>query len=164
MSVYVIAAMSENRVIGRGGGLPWHLPDDMKHFQQLTTGHTVIMGRKTFESMDGPLPDRRNIVITRQSDYAPSGAEVAHSLDEALRLAGDGDCFVSGGEEIYQLALPVADRLYLTVVHAEVDGDVRFPQFDTESWRMASESHRPADDRHAHAFTFQLYERARRAE
>ena len=164
MSVYVIAAMSENRVIGRGGGLPWHLPDDMKHFQQLTTGHTVIMGRKTFESMDGPLPDRRNIVITRQSDYAPSGAEVAHSLDEALRLAGNGDCFVSGGEEIYRLALPVADRLYLTVVHAEVDGDVRFPQFNTESWQIVSEQPHPSDERHAHAFTFQLYERARCAE
>ena len=108
--------------------------------------------------------DRRNIVITRQRNYAPTGAEVAHSFDEALRLAGDADCFIGGGEEIYRLAMPVADRLYLTVVHTEVDGHVHFPAFDWVSWRLSSEEHHWADERHAHIFTFQIWERVHQFE
>lgn len=158
----LIAAMAENRVIGRDGGLPWRLPDDMRHFMQVTSGHPVIMGRRTWESMDGPLRNRRNIVLTRQEGFTAEGAEVVHDLDEAIRLvAGDGPVYVIGGGEIYSLALPVADRLDLTIVHAEIEGDARFPEWDENQWRLVGEEHHPADERHEHAFTFRVYERVR---
>lgn len=149
-------------MIGRAGDVPWHLPKDLKHFKALTTGHTIIMGRKTFESVGRPLPHRRNVVLTRDPTYRAEGVTVVHDLDAALALAeGEDEVFVTGGEEIYRLALPRADRLYLTVVHATVEGDTRFPEFDEAQWRRVSEEHHPADERHAHAFTFRLYERHR---
>lgn len=160
MTISLIAAMGENRVIGRDGDLPWHLPDEMRYFVRTTTGHTVIMGRKTFESFGHPLPRRRNIVITRDRAFAPQGAEVAHSLSDALAMAaGDGEVFIAGGGEIYRQALPRADRLYLTVVHASPAGDTRFPAFDDSGWKRTQQTHHPADDRHAFAFTFHIYER-----
>ncbi len=165
MVLTLIAAMSENRVIGRDGGLPWRLPDDMRHFMRTTRGHTVIMGRRTWESMDGPLKDRRNIVLTRQADYAAEGAEVVRTLEEAIRRASEqaGDeepVFVIGGGEIYAQALEIADRLDLTIVHAELEGDAGFPAWSPRDWRLVSEEAHPADERHAHAFTFRVYERA----
>lgn len=165
MILTLIAAMSENRVIGRDGDLPWRLPDDMRHFMRTTRGHPVIMGRRTWESMDGPLKDRRNIVLTRQADYEAKGAEVVRTLEDAIRRAsseaGDDDpVFVIGGGEIYAQALEVADRLDLTMVHAEVHGDARFPEWSPRDWRLVSEEHHPADERHEHAFTFRVYERA----
>ena len=153
--------MAENRVIGRDGDVPWHLPADLRFFKRLTLGHTVVMGRKTFDSIGRrPLLGRRNIVVTRQPRFAASGVEVAHSLSQALQLAdGEQEVFVAGGSDIYRLALPIADRLYLTVVHADVDGDVRFPEFDASEWELASETRFEADERHEYAFSFRRYDR-----
>ena len=129
MSICIIAAMSENLVIGRSGDLPWHLPDDFARFKEITTAHPIVMGRKTFDSIGAkPLPNRQNIIVSRNSDYRPSGIDVAASLDAALALAGEqGEIFICGGEQIYRLALPLANRLYLTIVHAEIEGDTYFP-------------------------------------
>ncbi len=158
--ISLIVARSENRVIGRDGDLPWHLPADLKRFKRLTLRHTVIMGRKTFESIGRPLPRRRSIVLSRNPDYRPEGAEVAHGLERALELAaGETEVFVIGGARVFAEALPRADRLYLTLVHAEVEGDVFFPEVDAEDWRLVSEERHEADDRHAHAFSFLTYER-----
>jgi dihydrofolate reductase len=154
--------MAENRVIGSGGVLPWRLPADMRHFKQLTAGHTVIMGRKTFEALDRPLPERRNVVVTRSHDYRPEGAEVVNTLADALALAWrDHEVFVAGGGEIYQQTLPLADRLYLTIVHTEAEGDVLFPELDPAEWTLREEERREADERHAFAFSFRLYLRSR---
>lgn len=156
--------MAENRVIGRDGDVPWYLPADLRFFKRLTLGHTVVMGRRTFDSIGRrPLIGRRNIVVTRQPRFGASGVEVAHSLPQALELAeGEQDVFIAGGADIYRIALPIADRLYLTVVHAEVDGDVRFPEFDTADWELVSETRFEADERHEHAFSFRRYDRRRR--
>lgn len=156
----LILAMADNRVIGRDNDLPWYLPADLKHFKRLTIGHTVIMGRKTHESIGRPLPRRRSLVISRQADYRADGVEVAGSLQEALDLAGDdGEVFVIGGASLFAEALPRVDRLYLTRVHAEVAGDVVCPPLDEDSWTLVEEERHEADERHAHAFTFQTYDR-----
>ena len=163
MKITLIAAMAENRVIGRAGTLPWHLPDDLRRFKRRTTGHAVVMGRRTFESLGGPLPDRRAIVITRRRDFTAVGATVTHSLDEALDIArgwNEREVFILGGSEVYALALPLADRLELTVVHAEIEGDTLFPEFDLAAWVLIEDDHREADERHRHAFSFRCYERA----
>lgn len=154
--------MSENHVIGVGGGLPWRLPDDMKHFMRTTRGHTVIMGRKTWESMEGPLRNRRNIVITTQRDYEAPGGEVVHSFEAALRLApvDEEEVFIIGGEAVFRAALPLAGRLYLTMVHGEFEGDALFPPFDKDQWRIVREEQHPADEHHRHAFTIRVMERA----
>ena len=129
MIVSLIAAMAENRVIGNKGEIPWDIPADRRHFRETTWGHPVIMGRKTFEGLAGPLPGRTNIVITRQRDYAAAGCTVVQSLAEAMQAAAGADeVFICGGTEIYRQALPLADRIYLTVVHAEMDGDALFPE------------------------------------
>lgn len=161
-TVNIIAAMSENRVIGRGGDLPWRLPDEMKHFMKVTTGHTVVMGRKTFESIGcKPLPNRRNIVLTRREDYHADGVEVVSDLKQALsRVPADEEVFICGGEQVYREAMPMADRLYLTVVHTQLQGDAHFPAFDPDRWRLVEQARHEADDRHAYAFTFLTYERA----
>ncbi len=162
MKLTLIAAMAENRVIGSGGGLPWKLPDEMQHFMDVTMGHSVLMGRKTFESMDRPLPKRTNIVITRDTDYRAVGAHVVNTLAEAIELAesrGEKEAFVIGGAQIYALILPLADRMVLTRVHAEIEGDVRFPSFDTSQWRVVSEARHEADERHAYGYTIREYER-----
>ena len=143
MKISVIAAMSQNRVIGRNGALPWHLPADLARFKSITTGHTVIMGRKTFESVGQPLPNRRTIVITRNNDYRCAGVFIAHSLDEALdHAAREEEIFILGGEAVYRIALPRAARLYLTIVHATIQGDTHFPPFDRDQWKLAE------DERH----------------
>lgn len=160
MIVSLIAAMSENRVIGAAGGLPWHLPLDMRHFKAVTTGHSVVMGRKTFETLPAPLSNRRNIVVTRDPSYRADGADVVHSLEEALGLVADEtEVFIAGGAEIYRAALPRADRLYLTLVHASVTGDTHFPAFDERAWRLVHDERHDRDERHPHAFSFRLYER-----
>lgn len=126
--VSIIAAMSKNRIIGRDNAIPWNIPADMGRFRELTLGHTLIMGRKTFESIGRPLPGRRNIVVSRQADYAAQGVVVAGSLQEALLLAGcHGEVFICGGGEIYQQALPFAGRIYLTLIDCDIDGDTNFP-------------------------------------
>ncbi len=160
MIVSLIAAMAENRVIGRADTLPWRLPQDMKRFKRLTMGHTVVMGRKTYETLDGPLPGRRNVVLSRDPDRRYDGADVVATLDQALRLAGDDDeVFIAGGAELYRLAIDRADRIYLTVVHAEPDGDAFFPPFDESDWVLQADEPHEADERHGHAFSFRVYRR-----
>jgi dihydrofolate reductase len=153
--------MAENRVIGRDNAVPWHLPADLRHFRHLTLGHPVIMGRKTFDSIARrPLAGRRNIVLSRDPAYRPAGVEVVDTLERALELVrGEDEVFVVGGAELYRRALPLADRLYLTLVHAQVGGDVRFPQFELAEWRLVEEERHAADERHPFAFTFRRYDR-----
>ncbi len=162
MKITLIAAVAENRVIGRDGGLPWRLPDDLRRFKQRTEGHVVIMGRRTFESLAAPLPDRPAIVVSRNRDLDTGEATLANSLDEALDIArdrGEDEVFILGGSEIYAMALPLADRLELTVVHAEIEGDTYFPEFDLAAWTITEDQRREADDRHEHPFSFRCYER-----
>lgn len=160
MIVSLILAMSENRVIGKSGGLPWRLPDDLKYFKKLTVDHTVIMGRKTFDEIKRPLDNRRNVVISRRSDFQPHGVTVVPSLKEALALgATESEVFVIGGGEIFKLALPKADRIYLTLVHAHIEGDTYFPEFDDAAWVMEKDEYHPADARHAYPFSFRTYQR-----
>jgi len=148
----LIVAMSTNRVIGRSGDLPWHISDDLKRFRRLTTGHTIIMGRKTYESIGRPLPDRRTIVITRQTDYHPEGVDVAHSLDEAIAMAAsDSQAFICGGGEIYQQAVDRVDRIEMTLVFAEVEGDAFFPELPA---RTFSATHREEHRDHDPPFDF----------
>jgi dihydrofolate reductase len=162
MMLALIWAAAENDVIGREGDLPWHLPKDLKRFKALTLDHTILMGRKTFESIGRPLPRRRSIVISRNPDYRAPGAEVVSSLASGLALArqdgADAECFVIGGAEILRAALPLATKIYLTRVHAEVAGNVLFP-FDPSQWQLKTEEHHPADSRHPYSFTFQLFTR-----
>lgn len=140
MTVTIIAAMAVNRVIGKEGGLPWHLPDDLARFRAITLGHPVIMGRKTFESIGRPLPGRLTIILTRRQGYAPEGVAVARSLDEALALAGSADeVFICGGGELYREALPLADRIHLTVVHRPFEGDTTFPEIPADFVETARE-------------------------
>ncbi|RII26405.1 MAG: dihydrofolate reductase [Geobacter sp.] len=128
MIVSLIAAMAENRVIGNKGTIPWHLPADLRHFRELTTGHPVIMGRTTFASIGHPLPDRRNLVLSRTPGFRAEGIEVLASLTEALAACVEEDeIFICGGEEVYKAALPLTDRIYLTVIHQEYEGDRLFP-------------------------------------
>lgn len=160
MTISVVAAVAENGVIGRDGGLPWRLPADTKFFKELTTGHTVIMGRKTWDEIARPLRHRRNIVITRNPAWSAEGAERAGSLAAALELAGgEAQVFVIGGAEIYRQALPIADRMYLTHVHAKVDGDTYFPAWDPAEWRVTQVQRFDPDERHAHGFTIREYVR-----
>ena len=160
--VSLVAAMSENRVIGKNGKLPWHLPEDLKFFKKLTVDHTVIMGRKTFDEIKRPLDNRRNVVITRNHAFQPHGATVVPTLAEALALgATESEVFVIGGGEIFKLALPRADRLYLTAVHAQIEGDTYFPAFDTAAWVLEEDERHEADDKHAYPFSFRRYQRIR---
>ena len=135
MIVSLIAALAANRVIGREGSIPWDLPADRRRVRELTMGHLLIMGRKTFESIGRPLPGRETIVVSRQAGYRPAGCRVAHSLDEALKLARDRDeVFICGGGELYREALPLADRLYLTLLAQAVEGDAFFPELPADEF------------------------------
>lgn len=153
--------MATNRVIGAGGTIPWHLPEELRRFKRLTLGHHVVMGRKTWESIGRLLPGRTTVIVTRRRGFRVEGALIAHSLDEAVAACGnDGEIFVIGGAELYAQALPRASRLYLTTVEAEVAGDTLMPAFDLRDWReIASESF-AADERHRYAFRCAVYERA----
>lgn len=160
-TITLIAAVAANGVIGRDNDLPWRLPDDMKHFMRTTMGSPVIMGRRTFESMDGPLPGRLNIVVTRRADYQASGAQVVGSLREAVAAAGPvSELFIAGGGQLYAEALELADRMWLTEIDQAFDGDTRFPDFDRSKWRAVQVIEHPADARHAYPFRIVRYERA----
>lgn len=152
MTISLIAARSRNGVIGRDGDMPWHLPEDLKFFKRTTMGHPMIMGRRTYDSM-GALPGRRSIVVTRQHDWSADGVETACSLDHALALVGDDDVFVVGGAQIYTQALPFADRILLTEIDREVDGDTFFPDLDPAAWQETARD--PQD-----GFAWVTYERA----
>lgn len=157
--IAVVAALARNRVIGRGNRLPWHLPDDLRHFKRLTSGRAIVMGRRTWESLPGLLPDRAHVVVTRDPAYRAQGAQVVHSLDAALAAAGGEEVFVVGGAELYALALPRAVRLHLTLVDAEVEGDAFFPEIDPAQWREVAREPHAADERHAYPFAFVTLER-----
>ena len=157
--LYLVAAVAANGIIGANGKLPWHLPEDLKHFKQLTLGHPVIMGRKTWESLGRPLPSRENIVISRKPSFDAPGAAVAASLEGAIALcAGEKVAFVIGGHDIFAASLPLAAGLVLTEIRRDYPGDVRFPDYDRSQWREAQrEAHTSAD---GVRFDFVLYERA----
>ena len=160
----IICALAENRAIGRNNDLLYHLRADLKRFKALTTGHTVIMGRRTFESLPkGALPNRRNIVLTRQKGYSAPGIEVFGSLQEALAaLLADTHIYIIGGASVYAEALPLADRLCLTHLHASPDdADVFFPEIDKGEWRLLSEEHHEADEQNEVPYTFADYERVK---
>jgi len=155
--------VAANRVIGRHNALPWHLPDDLRRFKTLTLGHRVIVGRKTFEAIGRALPGRRWVVLTRDPVWRHPEVEVAHDLHQALGSGvGQEEIFVAGGAAVYAQALPLADRLYLTLVEADVPGDARFPEWDPAEWRLVEDEPHAADERHCYSYRFQRYERADR--
>jgi dihydrofolate reductase len=149
-----LVAMADNGVIGRGGGLPWHLPDDLKRFKAITMGHALLMGRKTFDSIGKALPRRRNLVLTRNPAWRAPGCEAVPSVAEARARAGDTTLFVIGGAEVFSLCWPIVGRIELTEVHADVDGDTRLAGFDRAEWRETSREAHAADARHAWPFSF----------
>jgi dihydrofolate reductase len=162
MTISFIVAVSENHVIGKNNQLPWRLPTDMKYFKNITWAMPVIMGRKSFESLGEPLTGRANIVITRKTDWKAEGAEVVHSIDEAIIAAKKTDAkeiFIIGGGEIFQSALPSADRIYMTLVHGNFEGDAFFPQINWDEWKLVSNRDCEADEKNAYALSFQVWER-----
>ena len=163
----LIVAVADNGVIGRNNALPWHLPDDLKYFKRTTMGKPILMGRKTFESIGRPLPGRANIVISTSPDYQAEGIHVVSSLKEALALAEDiatidgaEELMVIGGAQIYAAALPRASRLYLTEVHAKVEGDAYLPPLDLQLWREVSRDYHPSALAEQYAYSFVVYERS----
>ena len=158
--ISIIAAVAKNGVIGQDNRLIWHIPEDLRRFKALTTGHPVVMGRKTFESLGRPLPARINVVISRSQDYQAQCAMVVHSLPDALALFNPGmETFIIGGAEIYAQALPLADRLYLTEIDADYEGDTVFPAWDSSEWDLIEETGHPRGKDFEHPFSFLVYER-----
>lgn len=157
--IYLVAAVAANGIIGANGELPWRLPEDMRHFKRVTMGHPVIMGRRTWESLTGPLPGRENIVVTRTAGYDAPGAAVAASLDAALALCvGESVAFVIGGERLFAESLPLAAGLVLTEIHRDYEGDTRFPDYDRSRWKESQREHHSTAD--GLKFDFVLYEPA----
>jgi dihydrofolate reductase len=163
MIVSLVVAAAENNVIGKNNQLLWHLPKDMKFFKNLTWAMPVVMGRKTFESMGSkPLPGRKNIIITRQPGWKADGVQVVNSVDAAVALAASlnyNETFIIGGGEIYMIAFDKADKIYMTRVHTEPEGDAYFPVMEKNDWELVSNTENPADEKHAYAFSFQLWQR-----
>lgn len=156
--ITLIAAAAENNALGKDNDLLWHLPEDFKRFKQITSGHYIIMGRKTFESFPKPLPNRTHIIITRQEEYLAEGCLVVHSLEEALKIAPQNEeVFIIGGAQIYQQALPFADKIDLTRVHIELDADAFFPEFNTSEWNLVFSEKQFKDEKHQFDFTFETY-------
>lgn len=162
MIISLLVAMDEKRGIGKAGGLPWRLSSDLKRFRGLTMGHHIIVGRKTFESIGRPLPGRHMIVVTRNESFAPEGCFITHSVEAAIGLArerGEGELFICGGAEIYAQSLGAADRMYLTLVHADSDADTFFPEWDSDEWTEVESEHHTADEKNQHPFTFKVLAR-----
>ncbi|MHA7056144.1 dihydrofolate reductase [Aquimarina sp. M1] len=158
--ITMIAAAGENNALGKDNDLVWHLPDDFKRFKQLTTGHHIIMGRKTFESFPKPLPNRTHVVITRNPDYKPEGALVVHSIKKALEIAkNDSQPFIIGGGEIYKIGMEYADCIELTRVHGTFEADTFFPEIDSQIWTVENKEMHGADERHEYAFTYVTYKK-----
>lgn len=153
--ISIIVAMAENRVIGDANSLPWHLPADLQHFKAMTLGKPIIMGRKTWESLPGKLPGRTHIVLTADPAYLAEGCIVVHSLEQALIAAGDvPEVMIVGGAMLYAQALPLAHRLYITLVETQAKGDTLFPEYDPDQWQELERQHHPADDRNPYAYSF----------
>jgi dihydrofolate reductase len=164
MRISIIVAVSEKGVIGRGGELPWRLSADLRRFKQITMGHTIIMGRRTWESIGRPLPGRKTIVVTRNAGYRTDFSEVltAESVEDALQKTAQGqddEAFIVGGAELYRTALPQADRLYFTRVNAKVEGDSFFPDVAWNEWQLIESEQHAADDKNEYPFSFEVYER-----
>ena len=158
--ITVIAAVAENNALGKENQLLWHLPDDFKRFKTLTSGHYIIMGRKTFESFPKPLPNRTHVIISRQANYQPEGCIVVNSLEQAIEACPKTEeVFIIGGGEIYRQSIAVADKLDLTKVHASFEADTHFPEIDLSQWQLVFEEHHSKDERHDYAFTFQTFTR-----
>jgi dihydrofolate reductase len=163
MRINLIAALTDDGVIGLDNGLPWHLPADLKRFKKLTIGKPVLMGRKTWDSIGKPLPDRTNIVVSRDENFVAEGAVVAPSIVEALaEVEGAEEIFVIGGSELYGQLMPCADRMYLTYVHADVAGDARFPPFNPEEWTEKTRKEVSADESNQYPYTFVRLDRSRK--
>jgi dihydrofolate reductase len=164
MRVSLIVAAARNGVIGRDGGIPWRLPDDQRFFKEITSGHCVVMGRKTFDEVgQRPLPNRENFILTRKPHAPVPGVEFFSRLLDAIdraRERGFDECFIAGGEAIYREGMEIADRIYLTRVDAVPEGDTRFPEIDEADWRCVDRKPHPVDERHAHSFVFETWDRA----
>lgn len=158
----IIAAASENGVLGKDGGIPWHLPDDFKRFKELTSGHHIIMGRKTFESFPKPLPNRTHVILTKQKDYiAPDGCVVVNNVLDAINRCPIGEeSFIIGGGEIYHKFIQLADKIDLTIVHGEFEGDAFFPKLNKLIWDVETKIHHPIDEKHKYSFTHTIYEKS----
>ncbi|MDO7742485.1 MAG: dihydrofolate reductase [Pedobacter sp.] len=155
MIISIVVAIAENNAIGKENKLLWHLPADLRHFKEVTTGHTIIMGRKTYDSVGKPLPNRRNIVITRKSGLEIPGVEVVHTLEEALVLCDeDKEVFIGGGAEIYKMAMSLTDKIYLTVVKGIFDADTFFPEIDANKWEETESISFEPDEKNAFGYTF----------
>jgi len=166
MLISQIAAMARNRVIGRDNRLPWHMPDDLAWFFRITRGHHIIMGRRNYEANGRALPGRTNIVITRNRDYRAPDCVVAHTVEEALdyaRRQGEEEVFIVGGGEIYAATLSLTDRVYLTIIDTEVEGDTSYPVLDPQEWEEISRDPRKADDRNPYNYTFYIFERKKQS-
>jgi len=159
MMISAIAAMAKNRVIGKNNEIPWHLPDDLRWFMQKTEGHIIVSGRKNYEALGKALPRRENLILTRDENWAASDARRISSLDEAIDYAreqGEDELFIIGGGQVYDLAMPLVERIYLTEIDAEVDGDVFFPELGSE-WKEEHRTHHPADEKHKWSFSIITY-------
>tara|TARA_R110000787_G_scaffold183014_1_gene295005 strand:+ start:16968 stop:17450 length:483 start_codon:yes stop_codon:yes gene_type:complete len=158
--ITMIAAAGSNNELGKDNDLVWHLPDDFKRFKKLTTGHHIIMGRKTFQSFPKPLPNRVHLVITRNKDYHPEGAIIVHSMAEALEIAkNDEQPFIIGGGEIYKIGMEIADKIELTRVNSSFEADTFFPEIPSENWELASEEFHLKDEKHKFDFSYQTFVR-----
>ncbi|MED1785842.1 dihydrofolate reductase [Brevibacillus fortis] len=154
--ISLIVAYARNQVIGKDGDMPWHLPADLKNVKELTTGKTIVMGRKTFESIGKPLPNRRNVVLTRSQDFHPEGVDVVHTKEEVLAM---GDVIIFGGSEIYRQFLDVVDRLYITEIDLETEGDTFFPAWDPDAYTLVDKREGIVDEKNVHPHAFYVYER-----
>lgn len=162
MTVSLIAAMSRERAIGADNKMLWHLPKELAHFKRTTLNKTVLMGRKTYESLGKPLPNRRNVILTRQTGLQIEGCDIVHSVEEALQKYGDGELMITGGGEIYQLFMPIADRLYLTEVDVNIaNADAFFPEFDENQFQLISSEKVEKDEKNKYSFTIHTYDRVK---
>ncbi|MFD1768243.1 dihydrofolate reductase [Sphingobacterium suaedae] len=160
LKITLIVAASENNAIGKNNQMLWHLPDDFRYFKQQTLGHSIIMGRKTYESIGKPLPERRNIVLTKDQEWLAEDVDVANSIPEILTYCRDErEIFIIGGANVYAQTLALAQKVLLTRVHASIQGDAYFPELPSSEWKLSSKREHPKDDRHAYDFTFQIWER-----
>jgi dihydrofolate reductase len=158
--IIIIAAVAENNALGKNNDLVWHLPDDFKRFKLLTSGHYIVMGRKTFESFPKPLPNRTHVIVTRQKNYTPEGCLIANTLQEAMQLCPKNeDTYIIGGGEIYKQSIAIADVLEITRVHHTFDADTFFPEIDPTVWQLTNEEFHPKDDKHNYSFTYQTFHR-----
>ena len=155
--IKIIVATSKNRVIGDSNKLIWNLPSDLRRFKEITTGHPIVMGRKTYESIGRPLPNRRNVIITKDTNYVVDNCEVVNSIEEALLLTNN-DCFIIGGGEIYKQTLPLASQVFLTLIDEEFQGDTYFPELDN-SWFLSKEEKIQSDEKNPHNYSFIVYEK-----